>query len=162
MGLNLAFSKCAIRDKLISLEEYLEDGGWEGSEREEWGREFLDGIDTSKDGFLDRAEVIQSVIQGIISVSYINLEGSIKARKTVQVQRKWVHGTILELWNSCGYFLLFKVRAWIVPVPGEFHASEAAHLVAAADKNGDNVLSKEEVDFLKNQNIVFLKTETSS
>ena len=47
------------------------------------------------------------------------------------------------------FFSLFqnlKVRAWIVPVPGEFHAAEAAHLVAAADQNGDNILSKEEVD----------------
>ena len=43
---------------MISLEEYLEDGGWEGEAREEWRKEFLDGIDTSKDGFLDRAEVI--------------------------------------------------------------------------------------------------------
>ena len=46
---------------MISLEEYLEDGGWEGEEREEWGREFLEGIDKSKDGFLDRAEVIRIV-----------------------------------------------------------------------------------------------------
>ena len=30
-------------------------------------------------------------------------------------------------------------------MPGEFHASEAAHLVAVADKDGDQVLSKEEV-----------------
>ena len=43
---------------MISLEEYLEDGGWEGEAREEWRKEFLDRIDTSKDGFLDRAEVI--------------------------------------------------------------------------------------------------------
>ena len=42
---------------MVSLEEYLEDGGWEGEAREEWRKEFLDGIDTSKDGFLDRAEV---------------------------------------------------------------------------------------------------------
>ena len=42
---------------MISLEEYLEDGGWEGEAREEWSKEFLDNIDTSKDGFLDRAEV---------------------------------------------------------------------------------------------------------
>ena len=42
-----------------------------------------------------------------------------------------------------------KVRAWIVPVPGEFHASEAAHLVAVADKDGDQVLSKKEVDAKK-------------
>ena len=43
---------------MISLEEYLEDGGWEGEARQEWGKEFLESIDTSKDGFLDRAEVI--------------------------------------------------------------------------------------------------------
>ena len=42
---------------MISLEEYLEDGGWEGEAREEWSKEFLDNIDNSKDGFLDRAEV---------------------------------------------------------------------------------------------------------
>ena len=42
---------------MISLEEYLEDGGWEGEAREEWSKEFLDNIDTSKDGFLDRDEV---------------------------------------------------------------------------------------------------------
>ena len=52
----------------------------------------------------------------------------------------------IELQNSSSNFLNSKVRAWIVPVPGEFHASEAVHLVAAADKDGDNVLSKEEVD----------------
>ena len=34
-------------------------------------------------------------------------------------------------------------------MPGEFHASEAAHLVAAADKDGDKILSKEEVDSQK-------------
>ena len=34
-------------------------------------------------------------------------------------------------------------------MPGEFHASEAAHLVAVADKDGDQVLSKEEVDSQK-------------
>ena len=37
------------------------------------------------------------------------------------------------------------MRAWIVPVPGEFHAAEAAHLVAASDLNGDQLLTKEEV-----------------
>ena len=37
------------------------------------------------------------------------------------------------------------MRAWIVPVPGEFHAAEAAHLVAASDINGDQILTKEEV-----------------
>ena len=46
---------------MISLEEYLEDGGWEGEARQEWGKEFLESIDTSKDGFLDRAEVIEIV-----------------------------------------------------------------------------------------------------
>ena len=46
---------------MISLEEYLEDGGWEGEAREEWRKEFLESIDTSKDGFLDRAEVIATV-----------------------------------------------------------------------------------------------------
>ena len=45
------------RDKLISLDEYLDDGGWEGDAKEEWRKEFLDNIDTSKDGFLDRDEV---------------------------------------------------------------------------------------------------------
>ena len=34
-------------------------------------------------------------------------------------------------------------------MPGEFHASEAAHLVAVADRDGDQVLSKEEVDSQK-------------
>ena len=34
-------------------------------------------------------------------------------------------------------------------MPGEFHAAEAAHLVAAADQNGDNILSKEEGDSQK-------------
>ena len=66
------FFQVCFRDKLISLEEYLEDGGWEGEAREEWSKEFLERIDTSKDGFLDRAEVIgtfcrtqfQNVIQG--------------------------------------------------------------------------------------------------
>ena len=42
---------------MISLDEYLEDGGWEGEAREEWSKEFLESIDISKDGFLDRAEV---------------------------------------------------------------------------------------------------------
>ena len=45
------------RDKLISLDEYLDDGGWEGEAKEEWRKEFLENIDTSKDGFLDRDEV---------------------------------------------------------------------------------------------------------
>ena len=30
-------------------------------------------------------------------------------------------------------------------MPGEFHAAEAAHLVAASDLNGDQILTKEEV-----------------
>ena len=38
-----------------------------------------------------------------------------------------------------------QVRAWIVPMPGEFHAAEAAHLVAGSDINGDQILTKEEV-----------------
>ena len=39
------------------MDEYLDDGGWEGEAKEEWRKEFLDNIDTSKDGFLDRDEV---------------------------------------------------------------------------------------------------------
>ena len=60
----------------------------------------------------------------------------------------------IELQNSSSNFLNSKVRAWIVPVPGEFHASEAAHLVAAADQDGDNVLSKEEVDSQKSRSCI--------
>ena len=55
--MKLCFFQVCFRDKLISLDEYLEDGGWEGEAREEWSKEFLDVIDISKDGFLDRAEV---------------------------------------------------------------------------------------------------------
>ena len=44
------------------------DGGWEGEAREEWSKEFLDGIDTSKDGFLDRAEVIKTFRPFIFAV----------------------------------------------------------------------------------------------
>ena len=61
----------------------------------------------------------------------------------------------IELQNSSSNFLNSKVRAWIVPVPGEFHASEAAHLVAAADQDGDNILSKEEVDSQKSIFVFF-------
>ena len=78
---------------------------------------FLDGIDNCKDIFLDRAEVMRTVPRF--------LSAELSVFDVIHV-------------NS-------KVRAWIVPVPGEFHASEAAHLVAAADQNGDEILSKEEV-----------------
>ena len=43
-------------------------------------------------------------------------------------------------------------------MPGEFHASEAAHLVAAADKDGDKILSKEEVGILPDCIQPFLST----
>ena len=45
------------KDGVVSLEEYLEDGGWEGEVREGWRKEFMENIDTDKDGVLDRREV---------------------------------------------------------------------------------------------------------
>ena len=100
------------------MDEYLDDGGWEGEAKEEWRKEFLENIDTSKDGFLDRDEVA-----GTFSLF------------------QWM-SSIVSILSKMTFF---QVRAWIVPVPGEFHAAEAAHLVAASDLNGDQILTKEEV-----------------
>ena len=44
-------------DGLVSEQEYLEDRGWEGEERERWRKEFRTNIDSNNDGLLDREEV---------------------------------------------------------------------------------------------------------
>ena len=54
--------EASLKVDLLNQSLLLHHINEEGEAREEWRKEFLDGIDTSKDGFLDRAEVI-----GIVS-----------------------------------------------------------------------------------------------